>query len=60
MNITCLFCTWPYSCIWLRNKPSLTKDEGETDICILGTSQANLHTSKWQKNSYRTIVIEKF
>ena len=19
MNITCLFCTWPYSCIWLRN-----------------------------------------
>ena len=19
MNITCLFCTWQYSCIWLRN-----------------------------------------
>ena len=19
MNITCLFCTWPYSCIWLHN-----------------------------------------
>ena len=24
MNITCLFCTWPYSCIWLRNNKYLT------------------------------------
>ena len=25
MNITCLFRTWPYSCIWLRNKDNCSK-----------------------------------
>ena len=29
MNITCLFRTWPYSCIWLRNKtkPNKVREE---------------------------------
>ena len=35
MNITCLFRTWPYSCIWLRNIRSGLLDEIRWLVCML-------------------------
>ena len=35
MNITCLFRTWPYSCIWLRNTVYNTKQsDGEDPVTL--------------------------
>ena len=35
MNITCLFCIWPYSCIWLRNNVTDTKSSKDQTLTEL-------------------------
>ena len=37
MNITCLFRTWPYSCIWLRNTVKCTNNNNGVAIKALTT-----------------------
>ena len=57
MNITCLFRTWPYSCIWLRNIKALvcaafTRDSGFPYLDISRSSRAKFsyyyHVTYWE------------